>query len=313
MQATMLTVVLLVGGIHGSQSTSRHLHRDSRGYPVETAADVVASVGKHWDLQPQTCYAPRFGCYPGNNRCMHRYPAYHGYHYRKPYNFRQMFEYPWHANPHEPTSLFAYNVGAAQDAPPKVFSSPPQELKKSIRRHVQKSPKVAVEKPHTNHAPRRMPTEARRGPVNQPPKRITQLPFAVEYTPEQKGFLDENDPEIARLVRESLGIEEPRRTVEEPVSMPKEEPQPKDKAATDDQAKSMLTFPENAPAPKRLENEPTLRTASTTSAKDQPGSQKQVSPAMGISPTLPVGSMSFKPITKDGDSNRWRARSSARR
>jgi hypothetical protein len=51
---------------------------------------------------PQTCYSPRFGCYPGNTRDIHRYPAFHGYYYRKPYNYRHYFEYPWHAEPHEP-------------------------------------------------------------------------------------------------------------------------------------------------------------------------------------------------------------------
>ncbi|MCA9100358.1 MAG: hypothetical protein R3C10_05455 [Pirellulales bacterium] len=59
---------------------------------------------------PQTCYAPRYGCYPGNNRFMNRYPAFHGSYYRRPYNYRNVFDYPWHAELHEPTSLFAYNV-----------------------------------------------------------------------------------------------------------------------------------------------------------------------------------------------------------
>ncbi|MGD9649134.1 MAG: hypothetical protein AB7U73_25710 [Pirellulales bacterium] len=58
---------------------------------------------------PQTCYNPRFGCYSGNNRFMHRYPAFHGYYYRNPYNYRNLFDYPWHAELHEPTSLFSYN------------------------------------------------------------------------------------------------------------------------------------------------------------------------------------------------------------
>ena len=57
---------------------------------------------------PQTCYAPRFGCYPGNNRHMHRYPAFHGYYYRTPYNYRHLFDYPWHATPHEPVGFYTY-------------------------------------------------------------------------------------------------------------------------------------------------------------------------------------------------------------
>lgn len=58
---------------------------------------------------PQTCYNPRHGCYPGNNRFMHRYPAFHGYYYRNPYNYRALFDYPWHVELHEPTSMFSYN------------------------------------------------------------------------------------------------------------------------------------------------------------------------------------------------------------
>lgn len=82
----------------------------------------------YWGPEPQTCYAPRFGCYPGNNRHMHRYPAFHGYYYRRPYNYRMVFDYPWHAGLHEPTSHFSYNVhepageelapGPAQPQPP---------------------------------------------------------------------------------------------------------------------------------------------------------------------------------------------------
>jgi hypothetical protein len=59
---------------------------------------------------PQTCYSPRYGCYYGNNRYMNRYPAFHGTFYRRPYNYRNLFDYPWHAEMHEPTSLFSYNV-----------------------------------------------------------------------------------------------------------------------------------------------------------------------------------------------------------
>src|SRR5208283_5484708 len=30
-----------------------------------------------WQPMPQTCYAPHFGCYPGNGRDIYRYPASH--------------------------------------------------------------------------------------------------------------------------------------------------------------------------------------------------------------------------------------------
>ncbi len=75
-----------------------------------------------WDVigpMPQTCYNPHFGCYPGASRTMHRYPAFHGYYYRQPYNYRHLFDYPWHATPHEPVGFFAYQraAGAMEDCP----------------------------------------------------------------------------------------------------------------------------------------------------------------------------------------------------
>ena len=54
---------------------------------------------------PQTCYTPHYGCYPGNGRDIHRYPAFHGYYYRQAYNYRPLFEYPWQAGMHEPLPL----------------------------------------------------------------------------------------------------------------------------------------------------------------------------------------------------------------
>jgi len=41
---------------------------------------------------------------------MHRYPAFHGTYYRAAYNYRNYFDYPWHAALHEPTSMFSYHV-----------------------------------------------------------------------------------------------------------------------------------------------------------------------------------------------------------
>lgn len=68
-----------------------------------------APRGGWFGMMPQTCYNPTFGCYDGN-RHNHRYPAFHGTFYRRPYNYRNLFDYPWHADLHEPTSHFAYNV-----------------------------------------------------------------------------------------------------------------------------------------------------------------------------------------------------------
>jgi len=78
---------------------------------------IVGNCGRHgvtswcrdWcGPMPQTCYGPRYGCYAGSSRTIHRYPAYHGYYYRKPYNYRHYYEYPWHATPHNPQAFFTY-------------------------------------------------------------------------------------------------------------------------------------------------------------------------------------------------------------
>jgi hypothetical protein len=64
---------------------------------------------------PQTCYSPRFGCYPGNSRYINRYPAFDGSYYRQAYNYRQLFDYPWHATPREPQG---YLLGYEGPMPP---------------------------------------------------------------------------------------------------------------------------------------------------------------------------------------------------
>ncbi len=67
-------------------------------------------LGGWFGHMPQTCYSSRYGCYYGGNRYMSRYPAFHGTYYRRPYNYRNLFDYPWHAEMHEPTSMFSYNT-----------------------------------------------------------------------------------------------------------------------------------------------------------------------------------------------------------
>ncbi len=97
MCAGVLTLLLVVGSGCGDGRDSRARRCPWRDF---------------WGPEPQTCYAPRFGCYPGNNRFMHRYPAFHGTYYRQAYNYRTLFDYPWHASLHEPTSLFSYGASA---------------------------------------------------------------------------------------------------------------------------------------------------------------------------------------------------------
>jgi hypothetical protein len=99
-------------------------------------ANKGGHMGGWFGHMPQTCYSPRYGCYYGSNRHMNRYPAFHGTFYRRPYNYRNLFDYPWHAEMHEPTSMFSYNVigeggaggagGSVSDIPqpPPVVPSP---------------------------------------------------------------------------------------------------------------------------------------------------------------------------------------------
>ena len=82
-------------------------------------------LGGWFGHMPQTCYDPRYGCYYGGGRHMHRYPAFHGTFYRQPYNYRNVFDYPWHAEMHEPTSHFSYNVtGEQQQTAPGIQAEP---------------------------------------------------------------------------------------------------------------------------------------------------------------------------------------------
>lgn len=64
----------------------------------QTKGFVIDSFGP----MPQTAYDPNYGCYPGNARTIHRYPAFHGYYYDRPYNYRHYSEYPWNAEIAEP-------------------------------------------------------------------------------------------------------------------------------------------------------------------------------------------------------------------
>lgn len=93
---------------------------------------------------PQTCYSPRFGCYPGNGRDIHRYPAFHGYYYRNPYNYRHYFDYPWHASPRDPLGYFVYQteavgpgVVAPAPAPPAPVPAAPGSSQAKVPRYAE--------------------------------------------------------------------------------------------------------------------------------------------------------------------------------
>jgi hypothetical protein len=120
MHATLLTLILVTGAPACDEKTndqdSKHTTADADqgegGCDVCNQSDDGARNRRllRGGLMPQSCYGPAYGCYPGNDRRIQRYPAFHGHYYRKPYNYRNEFDYPWHAGLHEPTSLFSYNV-----------------------------------------------------------------------------------------------------------------------------------------------------------------------------------------------------------
>src|SRR5688572_16870743 len=100
MHAVLLTLIALGGGVDGYAServtqSSADIYNASS---IDGGGDCgyggcgAGGCGKHHEKggklggwfghMPQTCYSPRYGCYYGNNRHMHRYPAFHGNFYR---------------------------------------------------------------------------------------------------------------------------------------------------------------------------------------------------------------------------------------
>ena len=130
MHALLLTVLALAGGdgspmsAHMTAQMSAQPMTDSQVAPAGFHGGGCDSCGgangkykqPHW-MMPQSCYNPKYGCY-GADRHMNRYPAFAGTYYRRPYNYRTVFDYPWHAELHEPTSFFSYHVNAAQTPRP---------------------------------------------------------------------------------------------------------------------------------------------------------------------------------------------------
>ena len=137
MHAAVLTLLIVVGADQSTQNGTLQPTPDSGYEATETRCGEygdccgddfggLCAMRQHLGClrawcgpMPQTCYAPRFGCYPGNNRCMHRYPAFHGYYYRRAYNYRQAFDYPWHATPHEPMGFFSYEQPVTEQEVPE--------------------------------------------------------------------------------------------------------------------------------------------------------------------------------------------------
>ena len=120
MHVTLITLMLATGanfhatvnhaGASGSPGTQ------VRGGGICRFGGVIGMAGGLFGgPMPQTCYSPRYGCYPGNQRDIHRYPAFHGTYYRRPYIYRNVFDFPWHAEPHEPASYFGHDVSGQKE------------------------------------------------------------------------------------------------------------------------------------------------------------------------------------------------------
>jgi hypothetical protein len=50
-----------------------------------------------WVYEP-----PYFDCYSRHRKWLDCYPGFHEIHYRRPYNYRVLFDYPWHEDVHGP-------------------------------------------------------------------------------------------------------------------------------------------------------------------------------------------------------------------
>jgi hypothetical protein len=172
MHAVLLTLIALGGGAdlaqgRITQSTADIYSASAMGGGVGYdgggcgAAGCGGSLGVNkgghlggwFGHMPQTCYSPRYGCYYGNNRYMNRYPAFHGTFYRRPYNYRNLFDYPWHAEMHEPTSMFSYNVTAEGGArgsvgdipqPPSPPADPSPAFEAALRQRAAQGDAAAV-------------------------------------------------------------------------------------------------------------------------------------------------------------------------
>jgi len=120
MYSALLTVFLITGAGQAAYGPEEQPAAPCATCPAKAqdgghAQDGIKGALCDWfGSMPQTCYSPRFGCYPGNGRDIQRYPAFHGYYYRAPYNYRHYFDYPWHAEPHDPQPYFSHSGAPAE-------------------------------------------------------------------------------------------------------------------------------------------------------------------------------------------------------
>lgn len=145
MHVVLLTVLALSGA-----NVSDHLIAHEEAAACQTCdaghhghhkhGPLIGKPGTCLGAMPQSCYQPAFGCYPGT-RFMNRYPAFHQTYYRQSYNYRNYFDYPWHAEMHEPTSHFSFHTqgqdGSGMHPAPVVAPQPPQDPSASAYRQAE--------------------------------------------------------------------------------------------------------------------------------------------------------------------------------
>ncbi len=196
MQAALLTLALVTGGPvdvpapgYAGQGYAAQGSYDVGGYDTGASYGVETEYLPHTCIQPQTCYAPRFGCYYGGDRYMHRYPAFHGYYWRQPYNYRNVFDYPWHAGLHEPTSLYAYNV--EEQGPPAGGARPLPTTNKATRGVTRKPTRSTL---------------AAQGHSGAKPMKIAKTPRAVELESRLALIEDELDASEQQAIAEAESL-----------------------------------------------------------------------------------------------------------
>ena len=140
----ILLTVLALGGSGGEvqiSSLDDGAYVEDSGYARGHSHRLHHSTlhGHCWGPMPQTCYEPPYGCYAGT-RWNHRYPAFHGTYYRKAYNYRNYFDYPWHAELHEPTSHWSYHVTGDTGVPGPLPTVAPEGSRRGAEQQAPPQP-----------------------------------------------------------------------------------------------------------------------------------------------------------------------------
>ena len=151
MSSTALVLCVLVVG----QSSPRVLTPPG----PEIGPDYVLPRAT-WVYEP-----PYFTCYSRHHNWLDCYPGFHEQYYRRPYNYRVLFDYPWHEDLHGPAPPGGYNCGEAwvESGPSPTPSQMPSEMRSPA------PPPSGEFLPESAARPRQSPRAAR--PTLSPPAR----------------------------------------------------------------------------------------------------------------------------------------------